>query len=234
MTDDQPQSGLLGAAPTPTDEGRERSIEAAMARYDELLVDGRLTSEADQGSVGAPPSTDQPEVPAPVDELARRRRRRALSMNPQRLLAAAALLMVLGVGGLLAVQSMGSNGESTASADQAEALPEADATAQGAAADAEVPDAGAPDAGAPDAGSAERSFDEGTSTKVADAEELADEPGTVASPPAASADPEAPSGGLEESGSPGAQEADPDPAGGRPEWLCRLLEVLGLELCTPR
>ena len=160
-------------------------------------------------------------------------------MNPQRLLAAAALLMVLGVGGLLAVQSMGSNGESTASADQAEALPEADATAQGAAADAEVPDAGAPDAGAadagaPDAGGAERSFDEGTSTKVADAEELADEPGAVASPPAASADPVAPSGGREESGSPGAQEVDPDPVGGRPEWLCRLLEVLGLELCTPR
>ncbi len=115
MTDEtQPPDGL-GPPPQPSDASRERAITAALAHFDELMVEGVLTpagptTTADEADMG--------------DELARHRRAKGRRRGtPQRWLAAAAVLLVLGVGGALVSQLVGGSDDQTTSqaSDQAEA-----------------------------------------------------------------------------------------------------------------
>ena len=93
MTDRTEPTDGLGPPPQPNDVGRERAIADALAHFDDLTVDGVLSP----GDVG--------------DELSRRRTQGRRMGAPQRWLAAAAFLLVLGVGGALVAQLVGDSDE---------------------------------------------------------------------------------------------------------------------------
>ena len=111
MTDPaQPFDGL-GPPPQPDDAARERAIAGAMAHFDDLTVDGMLTT------------ADRDDAAGGGDELSRRRQAKHRRRSPQRWLAAAAVLLVLGVSGALVAQLGGTSDDQVVSqaGDQAEA-----------------------------------------------------------------------------------------------------------------
>lgn len=130
MTDPTHPADGLGPPPQPEPARRERSIADALAHFDDLIVDGALTS------------ADRPDA----DELTRRRRSKGRPRAaPQRWLVAAAAVLVIGVGGVVVAQLVEGSAEQTTSqaSDQAES---------GAAKSAERGDAGQAEAdqGVPD------------------------------------------------------------------------------------
>ena len=114
MTDRTRPSDGLGPPPQPDSNARERAIADALAHFDDLIVDGVLTP-AGEADVAAEAEGG--------DDLDRRRRAKGRHRSaPQRWLAAAAVLLVLGAGGALAAQVIGGSGEQMTSvaSDQAE------------------------------------------------------------------------------------------------------------------
>ena len=114
MTDRTRPSNGLGTPPQPDASARERAIADALAHFDDLIVDGVLTP-AGEADVAAEAEGG--------DDLDRRRRAKGRHRSaPQRWLAAAAVLLVLGAGGALAAQVIGGSGEQMTSeaSDQAE------------------------------------------------------------------------------------------------------------------
>lgn len=111
MTDDRSAPGDLGPSPTPNPEAREDAIAGALSRFDELIVDGRLTA-------GAPAT----ETPATDELVERRAQRRRSTPTAKRWLGAAAVVAVVGLGGVAAVGLLGSSeaDQSTQASGQAE------------------------------------------------------------------------------------------------------------------
>ncbi|MBK6503967.1 hypothetical protein [Candidatus Neomicrothrix sp.] len=128
MSDEPLRPGALGPPPQPEPSVREAAIASSLTRFDELIVDGRLTegNEPHSRSDGSMPSS------APVDELAQvRERRQARRSNSPRWLVAAVVALVVGIGGAVVAQSMGgSNPEAANTAAQAESAPVSDSAAQ--------------------------------------------------------------------------------------------------------
>ena len=103
MTDRTRPSNGLGTPPQPDASARERAIADALAHFDDLIVDGVLTP-AGEADVAAEAEGG--------DDLDRRRRAKGRHRSaPQRWLAAAAVLLVLGAGGALAAQVIGGSVE---------------------------------------------------------------------------------------------------------------------------
>lgn len=246
MTDDQSNNRSLGAPPQPPEAARTNSIEAALARYDELVIDGQLTpGDSPDTTQATDSSADAPSEP-PIDELSRRRQRRDTWASPQRLLAAAATVVVLGVGGVVAAQALGSGSEDTTSADQAEApsavaSTEADPSAaegSATAATGTVPESAEADpVGATEPGAAGPS-ERNPSGAAGNDEEIVDKSAEPAGDSGdsdlsgdtsdAAAPPNSPEPGI----APEAPGAGSDPAPRRlPSWVCRLLSAFNLAAC---
>lgn len=133
MTDERAPSDGLGPPPTPDDANRENAIAGALARFDELVVDGRLTTEG-----------------TGTDDLAgRRARRQRRAPAAKRWLSAAAAVAVIGLGGVVAVGLFNGADDDQTSQASGQAEPQAgagqdEATDRVAPADEAVPEGTTP------------------------------------------------------------------------------------------
>ena len=120
MTDPRTPSEGLGPSPRPDDDAREATIADALAHFDDLVVNGALTADPSLTSERTPPE----------DELAGRRAARRQRVAPQRWLAAAAVVLILGVGGAIVAQFVGSSGEAPTSEASSQASADQDQSGQ--------------------------------------------------------------------------------------------------------